>query len=145
MDARLTRTERLRKQSEIDAVYKAGRRWHGKFFRVHVKPNTLGFSRFTVSVPRRLCIAVLRNRWKRMLRESFRLSKAEIGPGLDIVAVPTAPPGELKRPQVEFVLVQLVKKHRTQKSPEPRVQSPESGGKGGRPTRDSRPGTQDPS
>ncbi len=133
MDAGLTRMERLRKQSEIDAVYKAGRRWHGKFFRVHVKPNTLGISRFTVSVPRRLCIAVLRNRWKRMLRESFRLSKEAIGPGLDIVAVPTAPPGELKRPQVEFVLVQLVKKHRTQRGPD---SVPPRAGTGGKPTPD---------
>ena len=77
-----------------------------------MKPNTLGYSRFTVSVPKRVCIAVLRNRWKRMLRESFRLAKEKIGPGLDIVAVPTHAPGELLRPQVEFVLVELVKKHR---------------------------------
>ena len=113
MDATLTRDQRLRKQKEIDAVYKTGRRWHGKFFRIHVKPNTLPHSRFTVSVPRRLCNAVLRNRWKRLLRESFRLNKEAIGPGLDIVAVPTSPPAEIKRQQVEFVLVQLVKKHRT--------------------------------
>ena len=113
VDAGLTRGERLRRQKEIDAVYKTGRRWHGKFFRVHIKPNALGISRFTVSVPRRLCTAVLRNRWKRMLRESFRLNKGAIGPGLDIVAVPTQPPGEVKRQQVEFVLVQLVKKHRS--------------------------------
>ena len=113
MDARLTKDERLRRTSEIDAVYKQGRRWHGKYFRVHIKPNALAFSRFTVSVPRRLCTAVLRNRWKRMLRESFRLSKEAIGPGLDIVAVPTHPPAEVKRQQVEFVLVQLVKKHRS--------------------------------
>ena len=112
MEERLRRAERLTRQDDIDEVYRRGRRWHAKFFRVHVKENTLPHSRFTVSVPRRLCIAVLRNRWKRMLRESFRLGKEAIGPGLDIVAVPTAPPGELKRPQVEFVLLQLVKKHR---------------------------------
>ena len=112
MDARLRRTERLTRQSDIDAVYKSGRRLHAKFFRIHVKPNTLPFSRFTVSVPRRVCTAVLRNRWKRMLRESFRLNKETIGPGLDIVAVPTRAPEELHRQQVEFVLVELVKKHR---------------------------------
>jgi ribonuclease P protein component len=112
MDARLRRTERLTRQSDIDSVYKTGRRFHGKFFRIHVKANTLPFSRFTVSVPRKVCTAVLRNRWKRMLRESFRLNKDQIGPGLDIVAVPTRAPEELQRPQVEFVLVELVKKHR---------------------------------
>jgi ribonuclease P protein component len=112
MDVRLRRTERLTKQADIDAVYKTGRRHHAKFFRIHVKPNTLSFSRFTVSVPRKVCTAVLRNRWKRMLRESFRLNKEKIGPGLDIVAVPTRAPEELQRQQVEFVLVELVRKHR---------------------------------
>jgi ribonuclease P protein component len=113
MDSRLRRVERLTRQSDIDSVYKTGRRFHAKFFRIHVKANTLTFSRFTVSVPRKVCTAVLRNRWKRMLRESFRLNKEQIGPGLDIVAVPTRAPEELQRPQVEFVLIELVKKHRS--------------------------------
>ena len=114
MDQRLRREERLTKQNDIDRVYRQGRRLHARDFRLHVRPNALGFSRFTVSVSARICNAVLRNRWKRLLRESFRLSKAEIGPGLDIVAVPKAPPGDLKRKQVEFVMVQLVRKHRAQ-------------------------------
>jgi ribonuclease P protein component len=113
MDARLRRTERLTRQSDIDAVYKSGRRFHAKAFRIHVKANTLPYSRFTVSVPKRVCIAVLRNRWKRLLRESFRLSKERIGPGLEIGADPPRPPHELTRPQVEFVLIELVKKHRS--------------------------------
>ena len=112
MDQGYPKEERLRRQREIDDVYRRGRRWSGKYLRIHVRPNGLDRSRFAVSVPGRLCGAVERNRWKRLLRESFRLNKAAIGPGLDIVAVPTAPPGELKRPQVEFVLVNLVKRHR---------------------------------
>lgn len=112
VDQKLRRRERLRRQKEIDAVYKRGRRWNARFFRVHVRDTALPFSRFTVSCPRRVCNAVLRNRWKRLLKESFRRNKAEIGPGLDIVAVPTRPPEDLKRPQVEFVLLQLVRKHR---------------------------------
>ena len=93
-------------------MFRRGRRLHGKYFRLHVRPNTLAVTRFSVSVPRRLCTAVLRNRWKRILRDSFRRNKAAIGPGLDIVAVPTSPPADIRRPQVEFVMVQLVKKHR---------------------------------
>lgn len=112
MDQRLRRTERLTRQRDIDAVYRRGRRWHGRLLRVHVKPNDLAFSRFAVSVPRRLCRAVDRNRWKRLLRESFRRNKAAIGPGLDIVAVPATPPGDLKRPDVESELLELLRRHR---------------------------------
>ena len=96
MDERLRKEERLTSQEDIDDVFKQGRRWSAKFFRVHVRTNALALSRFAVSVPRRLCTAVLRNRWKRLLRESFRKNKEAIGPGLDIVAVPTQPPADLK-------------------------------------------------
>ena len=113
VDQRLRKAERLTRQMDIDEVFRRGRRLHAKHFRLHVRPNALPFTRFSVSVPRRLCNAVLRNRWKRLLRESFRRNKADIGPGLDIVAVPTMPPRKIKQPQVEFVLTQLVKRHRT--------------------------------
>ncbi len=113
MDERLRKSERLTRQREIDEVYRRGRRWSAKHFRLHVRENALAFSRFAVSVPRRVCNAVRRNRWKRLLRESFRRNKAAIGPGLDIVAVPACPPDGLKRPQIEFVMVQLVQKHRS--------------------------------
>ena len=112
VDQRLRRTERLTRQKDIDEVFRRGRRHYAKYFRIHVQPNKMTFSRFSVSVPRRLCNAVLRIRWKRLLRESCLRNKADIGPGLDIVAVPTTPPREIKRPQVEYFLLQLVKRHR---------------------------------
>lgn len=112
MDQGFPKEARLRRQREIDDVYRRGRRWNSRCFRIHVRANGLGLSRLAVSVPGRLCGAVQRNRWKRLLRESFRLNKAAIGPGLDIIAVPTRPPGDLKRPEVERLLVDLVGRHR---------------------------------
>lgn len=112
MDRRYPGTERLRGQREIDAVFKRGRRVFGPHFRLHARPNGLAVSRFAVSVPGRVCNAVKRNRWKRLLRESFRLNKEAIGPGLDLVAVPTKPPGDLKRQEVEAVLIRLARKAR---------------------------------
>lgn len=112
VDATYRPEERLTRQNDIDAVYRRGKRWTARDFRIHVKPNGLERSRLAISVPGKLCDAVRRNRWKRLIRESFRLNKAAIGPGLDIVAVPTRPPGDLKRPQVEFVFLNLVKRHR---------------------------------
>jgi ribonuclease P protein component len=112
MDERLAKFERITRQGEIDAVYRQGRRWNARFLRLHILENDREVSRLAISVPRRVCNAVLRNRWKRLIRESFRRNKREIGPGLDIVAVPTRAPGALKRAGVEEVVLQLVRRHR---------------------------------
>lgn len=112
VDARLRKSERITRQKEIDEVFRRGRRWSARILRLHVRDTPRPFSRLAVSVPRRLCHAVLRNRWKRLLRESFRRNKEQIGPGLDIVAVPARPPEDLKRPQVEFVMIDLIRRHR---------------------------------
>lgn len=112
MDQGFSKAFRLTRQKDIDAVYKRGRRWNAKIFRIHVRPNGLDRSRLAVSVPGKLCNAVQRNRWKRLLREAFRLNKEAVGPGLDIVAVPAQPPGDLLRPQVDVVLVSLVRRSR---------------------------------
>jgi len=56
-------------------------------FRVHVRPNGLGRSRLGVSVGRKFGCAVVRNRFKRMVREAFRTSREVRAAGLDIVVV----------------------------------------------------------
>ena len=71
-------------------------------FRVHARPNGLGRSRLGVSVGRKFGRAVVRNRFKRMVREAFRTSREVRAAGLDIVVVARDPealeaPGEIAR------------------------------------------------
>jgi len=63
---------------------------------VHGVENGLPYTRLGLSVSRkRVGRAARRNRVKRILREAFRLNKAAIPTGLDLVVVP-------KRPELSF-------------------------------------------
>lgn len=112
MNRRFLKTERLTRKSDIDACYRQGRRVSGKILRLHARPNDLEVARLAISVPGRLCDSVRRNRWKRLVREAFRLNKETIGVGLDLIVVPTRPPGDLKRPEVEAALIDVVRRAR---------------------------------
>ena len=50
--------------------------------------NGLAHPRLGLSVSRKLGGAVVRNRWKRLLREAFRLSREQLPPGVDLVVIP---------------------------------------------------------
>jgi ribonuclease P protein component len=49
--------------------------------------NDLAHGRLGLSVSRKYGKAAARNRWKRLVRESFRLSRAELPAGVDLVVV----------------------------------------------------------
>lgn len=51
-------------------------------------PNELGLTRLGLSVSRKHGGAVCRNRWKRLLREAFRLSRPDLPVGLDLIVIP---------------------------------------------------------
>jgi len=55
---------------------------------VFVHENGLEHPRLGLSVSRKLGNAVVRNRWKRLLREAFRLSRVRLPKGVDLVIVP---------------------------------------------------------
>ena len=76
---------RLRSKPQFDAVYASGRRVDDRFFGVRVKPNGLSHARIGLAVAVKTAgNAVLRNRLRRLVRESFRLAQHQL-PAVDIV------------------------------------------------------------
>jgi ribonuclease P protein component len=63
-------------------------------------PNGLPYPRLGISASRRLGGAVVRNRWKRLLREAFRLRRTELPEGIDLIVIP--------RPKAEPTLASLL-------------------------------------
>ena len=77
----------IRKSQDFDRVYRHGRRLHGKGFSVIFLDNSRENSRIGISVSRKIKGAVVRNRIKRIFKESFRLNRNDYPQGADIVIV----------------------------------------------------------
>ncbi len=82
---RFPREARLLKASEFRAVFRAGRRARAGLLHARLRPNGTGRARLGLAVSLKATRkAVVRNRVRRQLRESFRLNQHRLA-GLDIV------------------------------------------------------------
>jgi ribonuclease P protein component len=88
MSARFRPADRIRKQADFDRVYKARVYVADNVLVVNGFTNDLAHSRLGLSVSRKVGNAVVRNRWKRLIREAFRLSRAELPVGIDLIVRP---------------------------------------------------------
>ncbi len=81
LDFRLPKSARLRKPSEFRRVYAEGKRFDGRLMTIFIAPSDDGeVQRLGITASKKgVGNAVQRNRAKRLLREAFRLSRAELG------------------------------------------------------------------
>ena len=89
----------LTKTEQYDSVYKRGGNWANKELVIRVLPNNLEISRFGITVSKRVGKAVVRNRIKRLIRETIR--KISLNPGYDIVFIARVPVAEARYSQVK--------------------------------------------
>jgi ribonuclease P protein component len=87
-DYRSGRTRRIRRQADLDAVFRQGRRLSDARITLLARPNGLEFSRIGVAVSTDHGCAVRRNRIKRLCREALRLARPELPSGWDFLVVP---------------------------------------------------------
>lgn len=96
-DQRFPPAYRLRREADFRRVYARRCAASDDLLLVFGCPNGLAHPRLGLSVSRKVGKAVVRNRWKRLIREAFRLTRSQLPPGLDLVALPR--PGG--RPELE--------------------------------------------
>ena len=84
----LPREMRLRFTADFRNVYDRRCGQRDNHLLIYGKENNLPQSRLGLSVSRKVGSAVVRNRWKRAVREAYRLQQRAIPPGIDWVVIP---------------------------------------------------------
>jgi|SRR5829696_4236000 len=82
-----TKTQRVRRRSEFQQVFKNGYRVGSRYFTLLISPNAGSTPRLGIVASKKLGDAVHRNRAKRLIRELFRLNETPSA-GLDVVVIP---------------------------------------------------------
>lgn len=82
------KAEHLRRPAEFKRVYDRRRSASDGWLIVYGCENLLPYLRLGLSVSRKFGQATERNRLRRLYREAFRLTRAEMPTGIDLVLIP---------------------------------------------------------
>ena len=88
---RLRKAEHLRSPADFRRVYDRRVSAADDNLVVYGCENDQAHARLGISVGRKFGKAVFRNRLRRLFREAFRLTRAEIPTGLDLIMIPRSP------------------------------------------------------
>jgi ribonuclease P protein component len=100
--------ERIREPGDFRRAFGLKRSVSDEVLIVYGAENGLDHTRLGISVGRKkVRKATARNRIKRLIREAFRLNKADLPPGIDLIVVPRGP--ELTFDQANRALPELAR------------------------------------
>jgi ribonuclease P protein component len=88
IDERFPRRDRVRQRADFERIYQQEVYAADQLLVVRGCRNGLSHARLGLAVSRKVGNAVVRNRWKRLIREAFRRSRPRLPVGFDFLLRP---------------------------------------------------------
>ncbi len=104
-------SESLKKNNDFQNVYKNGKSYANKYLVMYVLENNTEKNRLGISISKKAGNSVVRHRFARLVRESYRLHENIFNSGLDIVVVARKSASAAGYAEIESALLHLSKLH----------------------------------
>lgn len=105
-------SESLKKYSDFRYVYQNGKSYANRYLVMYVLENGTDKNRIGISASKKVGNSVVRHRFARLVRESYRLHEGIFNSGLDIVVVARNSAAGIGYAEVESALLHLAKLHK---------------------------------
>ena len=97
----MKKEERIRKNSHYRYIYNRGRSYSNEYLVLYKFPNRKKINRLGISVSKKVGNSVMRNRIKRLIRESFRKNKNDFKTGYDLIFV-----ARKKSAEADYIIIE---------------------------------------
>lgn len=104
-------SESLKKNQDFRNVYENGKSYADKYLVMYVLENNKNINRLGISASKKVGNSVVRHRFARLVRESYRLHENIFNSGLDIVVVARKSAASVRYFEIEHALLHLSKLH----------------------------------
>ena len=101
---------RLKKNEDFRRVYQKKRSMANKLLIIYILKNKYGYNRVGFTVSKKVGKSVIRNRVKRLLRESYRLNEEKILQGYDIIFIARNTASKAPYKEIENAMMHLFRK-----------------------------------
>ena len=105
-------TESLKKHEQFTEVYNAKISYANRYMVMYIKENQSEINRLGITITKKVGNSIVRHRFKRLVRESYRINEEMLSSGLDIVIVARNSVKDIGFHEIESAFLHLCRLHK---------------------------------